>query len=189
MSRPSIEAARGWRARTVLDRDGAPLGQVMHIYLDRRTREPEWALVVTEQDGRRVFVPLADAAEQQDQVRVPVERTLVANAPPVRAGRRLSEEETARLHGHYGGAPEPRPGSARRAPGGASARLRQGLATAGQRGPRPPATGSPRARWLLVAAGAVGSSVAGGMLLARRRARKRRRSGWRAVLGRGGRSR
>jgi hypothetical protein len=186
MPRPSIEVARGWRARTVVDRDGAPLGQVTHIYLDRRTREPEWALVVTEQDGRRVFVPLADAAEQQDQVRVPVERTLVANAPPVRPGRRLSEGETARLHGHYGRAPEPPPGSARRAPGGGPARLRQGLATARQRVPSPPAMGSPRARWLL-AAGAVGSSVAGSVLLARRRAPKQRRSGWRAVLGRGGR--
>jgi hypothetical protein len=185
MPRPSIEVARGWRARTVLDRDGAPLGQVRHIYLDRRTREPEWALVVTEEEGRRVFVPLADAAEQHDQVRVPVERTLVANAPPVRAGRRLSEEETARLHGHYGGAPEPRPASARRAPGGASAQLRQGLATARQRVPSPPAMGSPGGRRLLLAAGVVGSSVAGSMLLARRRARRQRRSGWRAVLGRG----
>ena len=120
MPRPSIEAASGWRARTVVDRDGAPLGQVAHIYLDRRTGEPEWALVVTEQGGRQVFVPLADAAEQQDQVRVPVERALVSNAPPVRAGRRLSEEETARLHGHYGGTPEPGRGSARRAPGGPS---------------------------------------------------------------------
>jgi hypothetical protein len=172
MPRPSIEVARGWRQRTVVDRDGAPLGQIAHIYLDRLTSEPEWALVVTEQDGRRVFVPLVDAAEQEDRVRVPVERTLVSNAPTIRAGRQLSEEETARLHGHYGGAPELRWASARRAPGGGPpARLRQGLGWARERVPSPPAMGSPRARRLLLAAGAVASSVAGGLLLARRRRR------------------
>jgi hypothetical protein len=181
MPRPSIEVARGWRQRTVVDRDGAPLGQIAHIYLDRLTREPEWALVVTEQGSRRVFVPLVDAAEQKDQVRVPVERTLVSNAPAIRAGRQLSEEEAARLHGHYGGAPELRRASARRAPGGAPpARLRQGLGWARERVPSPPAMGSPRARRLLLAAGAVASSVAGGLLLARRR----RSSGLAGAVGR-----
>jgi hypothetical protein len=32
-------------------------------------------------------------------------------APVIRAGRQLSKEDTARLHGHYGGAPEPPPGA------------------------------------------------------------------------------
>jgi hypothetical protein len=182
MPRPSIEAARGWRARTVVDRDGAPLGQITHIYLDRLTREPEWALVVTGEGGRQVFVPLVDAAEQEDRVRVPVEGALVSNAPAIRAGRQLSEEETARLHGHYGGAPELRWASARRDPGGGRARLRQGLGRARQRVPSPPAMGSPRAR-LLLAAGAAGSSVASGLLLARAR-RRRRSSGLAGAVGR-----
>ena len=181
MPRPSIEVARGWRARTVVDRDGAPLGQITHIYLDRLTREPQWALVVTGQGGRQVFVPLVDAAEQEDRVRVPVEGALVSDAPTIRAGRQLSEEETARLHGHYGGAPELRWASARRDPGG-RARLRQGLGRARQRVPSPPAMGSPRAR-LLLAAGAAGSSVAGGLLLARSR-RRRRSSGLAGAVGR-----
>jgi hypothetical protein len=183
MPRPSIEMARGWRERTVVDRDGAPLGQIACIYLDRLTREPEWALVVTGQGGRQVFVPLVDAAEQQDQIGVPVQRALVADAPPIRPGRQLSKKDTARLHGHYGGAPELRWASAMRDSGGGLARLRQGLGRARQRVPSPPAMESPRARRVLLAAGAAGSSVAAGVLLARAR-RRRRPSGLAGAAGR-----
>jgi hypothetical protein len=161
MPRPSIETARGWREKTMVDREGVPLGRIVHVYLDQVTEEPEWALVATGQGGRQVFVPLVDAAEQQDQVRVHVERALVSDAPAIRAGRQLSKEETARLHGHYGGAPELRWASARRAPGG---------------GP------SPRL-WGVLAGGAAASSVAGGVLLARRR-RGRQPSGLAAAVGR-----
>jgi hypothetical protein len=184
MPRPSIETARGWRKKALVDRDGAPLGQIACIYLDQLTGEPEWALVASGPGGRQVFVPLVEAAEHEDRVRVPVEQALVSNAPPVRAGRRLSEEETARLHGHYGGAPELRWGSARRMPGGGPARLRQGLGRARQRVPSPPAMGSPRARRVLLAAGAAGSSVAAGLLLARARRRRERPSGLAGAIGR-----
>jgi hypothetical protein len=183
MPRPSIETARGWREKTMVDREGAPLGRIAHIYLDRVTEEPEWALVATGQGGRQVFVPLVDAAEHQDRIRVPVERALVSDAPAIRAGRRLSKEDTARLHGHYGGAPELRWASARRAPGGAPpARLRRVLGRARERAASPPAAGSPRGR-LLLAAGAAASSVVGGVLLARRR-RGRQSSGLAAAVGR-----
>jgi hypothetical protein len=183
MPRPSTETARGWRAKTMVDREGARLGRIVHIYLDRVTEEPEWALVATGQGGREVFVPLVDAAEQEDQIRVPVERALVSDAPAIRAARQLSKEATARLHGHYGGAPELRWASARRAPGGGPpARLRRGLGRARELAASPPVVGSPRARRLLLAAGAAGSSVAGGLLLARRR-RQRRPSGLAGAVG------
>jgi hypothetical protein len=183
MSRPSIDTARGWRDKTMVDRDGAPLGRIAYIYLDQVTQQPEWALVATGQGGRRVFVPLVDAAEQQDQIRVPVERALVSDAPAIRAGRRLSKEDTARLHGHYGGAPELRWASAKRAPGGGRpARLRGMASRARQVAASRPAAGSPRGRRLL-AAGAAASSVAGGVLLARRR-RRRRSSGLAGAVGR-----
>src|SRR4029453_6508230 len=144
MPRPSIETVRGWRKKALVDREGAPLGDIVHIYLDQVTGEPEWALVATGQGGRQVFVPLVDAAEQQDQIGVPVERTLVTDAPAIRPGRQLSKEDSARLHGHYGGAPELRWGSARRMPGGGPpARLRQVVDRGSERGPRPAAGGSP----------------------------------------------
>jgi hypothetical protein len=184
MPRPSTETVRGWRTKSMVDREGAPLGRIVHIYLDRVTEEPQWALVAIAEGGRKVFVPLVDAAEHEDQIRVPVERTVVADAPAVRAGRQLSKEATARLHGHYGGAPELRWASARRAPGsGPPAPLRRVLNQARQVAASPPAVvGSPRARRLL-AAGATASSVAGGLLLARRR-RQRRSHGLAAAIGR-----
>jgi hypothetical protein len=182
MPRPSIETVGGWRTKTMVDREGAPLGRIVHIYLDRVTGEPEWALVASGQGGRQMFVPLVDAAEHQDQVRVPIERTLVSDAPAIRPGRQLSKEATARLHGHYGGAPELRWGSARRMPGGGPpARLRQGLDWARERIPNPAAVGSPRTRRLLAAAAAA-SSVAGGLLLVRRR--RERQAGLAGAIGR-----
>jgi hypothetical protein len=182
MPRPSIETARGWRKKTLIDREGAPLGHIVHIYLDQVTGEPEWALIAPAQGGRQVFVPLVDAAEREDQIGVPVGRALVSDAPAVRPGRQLSKEASARLHGHYGGAPELRWGSARRMPGGGPpARLRQGLDWARERVPSPAAAGSPRTRRLLAAAAA--SSVAGGLVLVRRR-RRQRPSGLAAAIGR-----
>ena len=181
MPRPSMETARGWREKTMVDRGGAPLGRITHIYLDRVTEEPAWALVTTGQGGRQVFVPLVDAAEQEQQIRVPVERALVSDAPVIRAGRQLSKEDTARLHGHYGGAPELRWASARRAPGRPSARLRRVLGRARERAVSPRAVGSSRGR--LLAAGAAASSVVGGVLLARRR-RGRQSAGVAAAAGR-----
>jgi hypothetical protein len=185
MPRPSIETARGWRKKTLVDPEGAPLGHIVHIYLDQVTGEPEWALVASGQGGRQVFVPLVDAAEREDQIGVPVGRALVCDAPTIRPGRELSKEDTARLHGHYGGAPELRWGSARRMPGGGpAARLRQGLDWARERVPGLAAVGSPRTRRLLAAgAAAAASSVAGGLLVVRRR-RRQRPSGLAGAIGR-----
>jgi hypothetical protein len=183
MPRPSIETARGWRDKTMVDRDGAPLGRIVHIYLDRVTEEPEWALVTSGREHRPVFVPLVDAAERQDQIGVPVQRALVADAPAIRPRRQLSKEDSARLHGHYGGAPELRWGSARRMPGGRPpARLREGLGRARERVTSLPKVGVPLRRRLLVA-GAAASSVVGGVLLVRRR-RRERPSGLAATVGR-----
>ena len=183
MPRPSIETARSWRDKTLVDRDGVPLGRIAHIYLDQVTGEPEWVLVATGQGSRQVFVPLVDASEQQDKIGVPLGRALVSDAPPIRPGRQLSKEDTARLHGHYGGAPELRWGSARRMPGGGPpARLRQALDRARERVPSPAAAGSPRGRRLLTAAAAA-SSVAGGLLVVRRR-RRQQPSGLAAAIGR-----
>jgi hypothetical protein len=183
MPRPSIETARSWRDKNLVDRDGVPLGHITHIYLDQVTGEPEWALVTTGQGSRQVFVPLVDASEQQDKIGVSLGRALVSDAPAIRAGRKLSKEDTARLHGHYGGGPELRWGSARRMPGGGPpARLRQALDRAREWVPSPAAAGSPRSRRLLTTAAAA-SSLAGGLLVVRRR-RRQQPSGLAAAIGR-----
>jgi len=191
MSLPSIQAARGWSGLTMVDSDDNPLGRITHIYLDRDTGLPEWALVTTPEHRRRTFVPLAGAARKGDRVAVAVQKAAVSDAPAIRPGRELSDSDAARLYGHYVGASGDRKGGARRARGrGPVARLKEATAppvrsaAARLRQTRSGAqeTGRPRrAAWLslagLVSALAVVAFLAG-------RARRRSPSGVREALGR-----
>src|SRR5512138_425973 len=103
MSRPSVETARGWQAKPVVGRDGEPLGRITHIYIDRSTGEPTWALVARGRLARKeAFVPLALASDEGNQVRVLVAATAVEEAPHVKAGGELSGDDEVRLSEHYG---------------------------------------------------------------------------------------
>jgi uncharacterized protein (TIGR02271 family) len=98
-----IETVRGWRGRTMLDRDGDRIGTIEDIYADDRTGQPEWALVNTGLFGTRsTFVPIAQAAERDGDVQVPYEKALVKDAPGIEADQHLSEAEEERLWRHYG---------------------------------------------------------------------------------------
>jgi hypothetical protein len=58
MATPSIELARGWIGRTMVDRDYHTIGKVVDIYLDNETGRPEWAVVRTGLFGlRSTFCP------------------------------------------------------------------------------------------------------------------------------------
>ena len=60
MATPSIELARGWIGRKMVDRDYNTIGRVVDIYLDNETGRPEWAVVRTGLLGlRSSFVPLS----------------------------------------------------------------------------------------------------------------------------------
>jgi uncharacterized protein (TIGR02271 family) len=98
-----IDTVRGWRGRTMLDRDGDRIGTIEDIYADDRTGRPEWALVDTGLFGTRsTFVPIAEAAERDGDVQVPYEKGLVKDAPGVEADQHLSEVEEQQLWRHYG---------------------------------------------------------------------------------------
>jgi len=186
MTLPSIEAARGWSGLTVVDSDDEPLGRITHIYLDRDTGLPEWALVATPQRGRRTFVPLAGAARKGDQIAVAVQKGAVSEAPAIRPGRELSDGDAVRLYGHYVGTSDDRSRGARRAPRRSLvARLTEATAPPARsavarlreaRGRVPQAGRSGRARGL-------GSALMVGAVLAGR-ARRRRAPGVREALGR-----
>jgi PRC-barrel domain protein len=103
MATPSIELARGWIGRNMVDRDYNTIGKVVDIYLDNETGRPEWAVVRTGLLGMRSsFVPLADATEVDDEVQVPHPRTQVKEAPSVEPDGQLSPAEEAELYRHYG---------------------------------------------------------------------------------------
>jgi hypothetical protein len=103
MATPSIETARGWRGRVMVDRDSNKIGEVVDIYLDNETDRPEWAVVRTGLFGlRSTFVPLAEAREVGDELQVPHERLQVKQAPSIEPDGQLSAAEEAELFRHYG---------------------------------------------------------------------------------------
>jgi hypothetical protein len=103
MTLPTIDQARSWRGLTLVATDDEPVGKIEAIYVDRTTRQPEWALVHTGLFGSaRTFVPLADAAQRGDTVRVPHDTSVVREAPRLEQDAELSEEDEARLYAHYG---------------------------------------------------------------------------------------
>ena len=98
-----IDTARSWQGRNLVDRDGDRIGSIDAIYLDDQTGQPEWALVNTGLFGTKSsFVPLAQATQTGDEVRVPYDKQLVKDAPRVDADQHLSEAEEQQLWRHYG---------------------------------------------------------------------------------------
>jgi hypothetical protein len=181
MSLPSIQTARGWSGLTVVDSEDHPLGKIIHIYLDRDTELPEWALIAMQGRRRRFFVPLAGAARKGNRIAVAVSKVAVSDAPPIRPGRELSDDDATRLYGYYVGASDDRKRGARRAPGrGLAARLKEvtappaksaaarlGTASSRVQG----ATRSDRGRRLLSLAGLGSALVAAAVFAGRTRRR------------------
>jgi sporulation protein YlmC with PRC-barrel domain len=104
MSDHDIDTVLGWRGRTVVDRDGQEIGKLGDIYLDGETERPAFAGVRTGLFGRKEsIVPLADAAEVDDGVRVPYEKAAVEDAPRLDPDdEALTPEEEDALFRHYG---------------------------------------------------------------------------------------
>jgi hypothetical protein len=103
MTLPGPEATHRWLGRTLVDRNGEPVGSIELIYRDKATDQPEWALLAAGAAGPApTFVPLVSASEEGDTVLVPFERTLVERAPSVPPGRELSEDQEEELYRHYG---------------------------------------------------------------------------------------
>jgi hypothetical protein len=102
MPTPSIETARDWLGRVMVDRDSNKIGEVVDIYLDNETGRPEWAVVRTGLFGMRSsFVPLAEAREVGDELQVPHRRLQVKEAPNIEPDGQLSVAEEAELYRHY----------------------------------------------------------------------------------------
>jgi hypothetical protein len=100
---PDLDTVRGWQGRTLVDRDGDRIGSIDAIYLDDQTGQPEWALVNTGLFGTKSsFVPLAQATQTDQDVRVPYDKQLVKDAPRVDPDQHLSEAEERQLWRHYG---------------------------------------------------------------------------------------
>jgi uncharacterized protein (TIGR02271 family) len=103
MPAPTIETAQAWQGRTMVDPAGDKLGTIDAIYLDDETGQPEWATVTSGMfSAKSAFVPLAQARDTGDSVRVPYDKQQVKNAPVMQADGSLSQDDEAQLYRHYG---------------------------------------------------------------------------------------
>ncbi len=99
---PTIQDVQTWQGQTLIDNDGDKIGEIVDIYLDRQSGEPEWLAVKTGLFGSNLsFVPIREASSTGDGVRVPYEKALVKDAPNAEADGELSPEEERRLYQHY----------------------------------------------------------------------------------------
>jgi uncharacterized protein (TIGR02271 family) len=99
----SISDPQSLVGKNVVGTDGEKIGKVEEIYVDTDSQQPEWISVTTGWFGtHRSLVPLAEASEEGDDVRLPYAKAHVQEAPHFDPGRELSEEDEADLFRHYG---------------------------------------------------------------------------------------
>jgi hypothetical protein len=97
---PAFDVARRWKGRAVLDRTGDKLGTVLDVFYDAEHDEPGWVLL--ERAGGTRLVPVADAVEHGNELRVSFDREFVEGAPGMEPGGRLWPQEEAELYAYYG---------------------------------------------------------------------------------------
>lgn len=96
--------AGDYHGRFLCDSSGARVGKIDEVYLSTENDRPEFALVKLGQDSTRSsFVPVRDAVQVADEdVRVPIPKDRMDEAPSIEPGGELSESEEAELYEHYG---------------------------------------------------------------------------------------
>jgi sporulation protein YlmC with PRC-barrel domain len=86
------------------DADGEKVGTVGQILVDPSTGLANWASVKTGLFGMsETFVPLAEAAEVGDTIRIPFRKAFIKDAPRVDGGGELTHDAEAELRAYYGG--------------------------------------------------------------------------------------
>ena len=100
MALPNPEQVKSWGGKLLVDRAGQPIGTVTQVYTDDATGLPEWA--ATRLGEAVVVLPLQDVVESDGQIRVPLNRDVVAKSPTVLDKRHMTPDEEARLYAYYG---------------------------------------------------------------------------------------
>jgi uncharacterized protein (TIGR02271 family) len=100
---PETTSEYDFRDRILIDRDGEKIGKIDELYYDEEGGQPEWALVNTGLFGtKKTFVPIKGADPAGEDLRVPVTKAQVKDAPRIDADQELSEQEERQLFEHYG---------------------------------------------------------------------------------------
>ncbi|GAB2939267.1 hypothetical protein GCM10027047_39350 [Rhodococcus aerolatus] len=100
IGRHEIDRLRGG---TAYDSEGHKVGKVGEVYLDNHTGDPAWATVNTGLLGtRQTFVPLHQASVDGADLRLPITKAAVKDAPHIGDDEALSPEAETALYRHYG---------------------------------------------------------------------------------------
>jgi hypothetical protein len=100
---PAFDVARRWKGRVVLDRTGDKLGSVLDVFYDAENDEPGWVLLGTAGSGSGTrLVPVAEAVEHGNELRVPYDRAFIEAGPGMDPAGRLWPQEEAELYAYYG---------------------------------------------------------------------------------------
>ena len=103
---PPFDVARRWKGRVMLDPTGDKLGLVVDVYYDAEEDDLGWALLKMAGVGASTrLVPVAEAVEDGNELRVPYDRATVEGAPSMDPGGRLWPQEEAELYAYYGPGP------------------------------------------------------------------------------------
>jgi sporulation protein YlmC with PRC-barrel domain len=100
----TLQDVQTWRGMKMVDADGDKIGTIEDILLDRQTGEPAWAAVKTGLFGlKHTLVPIRDAeVTGENEVRVPLQKEQVKDAPRIDPDGELTPEEERKLWEHYG---------------------------------------------------------------------------------------
>jgi sporulation protein YlmC with PRC-barrel domain len=101
---PTVHDVQTWHGKKMVDADGAKIGTIEDVFLDRQTGEPAWAAVKTGLFGlKHTLVPIRDPELIGDnEVRVNLRKEKVKDAPRIDPGGELTPEEERRLWEYYG---------------------------------------------------------------------------------------
>lgn len=88
---------------TVVDQDGDKVGKVGQVYLDDANGQPNWVTVNTGLFGaNETFIPLDEASQNGDEVRVPYTKDFIKDAPNLDADAHVDEGQEDELYRYYG---------------------------------------------------------------------------------------
>jgi hypothetical protein len=101
---PSLAEAMGWVGAEVREIDGAAVGDVHGLFVDRGSGDPAWLVVrVGRRRGARlVAVPLRDCAGAAFGVWVALPGEALSSAPVVDPSRSLRREHELTICAHFG---------------------------------------------------------------------------------------
>src|SRR5918911_2899327 len=99
----STDSVQSLIGGTAYGSDGQKIGSIGTVYLDNESGQPAWVTIKTGLFGsNESFVPLEQAEQTDDGIRVPYDKDRVKNAPNIETDRELSEQEEDQLYSYYG---------------------------------------------------------------------------------------